>query len=525
MELSKVSFTRLLWKVKDTFPSQRMTTYRKQVGKALSGCLLLYVIISRLYAAYWGPLKKIPGPIRFKFISLNYLIKDNPPGTFWKYLLGLHDQYGTVIRVGPNMLSVSDKDMIKQVLVKEDMPKGDAYGRIEKFHQNLFDMTHKADHKQRRRVLAPAFSMKYLKSLEPFMSQTTEALLNRIDRDIEATMDESGYGTVDLWVLLQCLAIDIIGETAFGQTFHMLEQSNHFVPATIDSFTKAGTYIAVHPIQGPIQVALSSTHLVKNMLKLRRFMRGIIEERIHSGEPRNDILKILIDSQKARDAEDRLSLHAIANETILFLIAGSETTSNTIGFVMIRLLQEPAVFSRLRHDIDQVPLKEGQVIFEHEHLKNIPYLDAVINETMRLDSIAASSLDRKATEDTLLGGRVFVPKGTTVLLNLMHAQTNEAYWPQAKAFIPERWLDDNKEHIVSADPDAFYPFSLGSRNCIGRNFAMQEMRLAIATLIKHYDFQSMPEELLNAEDRRAFITLGIANNSFKAFVKRREHGM
>lgn len=75
------------------------------------------------------------------------------------------------------------------------------------------------------------------------MSQTTEALLDRIDQDIEATRGENSYGTVDLWILLQCLAIDIIGETAFGQSFHTLNQSNHFVPATIDSFTKAGTYV------------------------------------------------------------------------------------------------------------------------------------------------------------------------------------------------------------------------------------------------------------------------------------------
>lgn len=158
---------------------------------------------------------------------------------------------------------------------------------------------------------------------------------------------------------------------------------------------------------------MSGSHLIKDMLKLRRFMNHIIQQRIQSAEPRNDILKILIDSQKARDAEDRLSLRAIANETILFLIAGSETTSNTIGFTMIRLLEEPAVFARLRQEIDQVPLKEGQTVFEHDSLKRLPYLNAVIHETMRLDSIAASSLDRKATEDIVLAGRVFVPKGVS----------------------------------------------------------------------------------------------------------------
>lgn len=139
-------------------------------------------------------------------------------------------------------------------------------------------------------------------------------------------------------------------------------------------------------------------------------MRTIVEERIQSNETRNDILKILIDSQKARDNEDRLSIQAIANETVLFLIAGSETTSNTTGFAMIHLLEEPSILARLRQEIDQVPLEDGQ-IFKHEHLKHLPYLNAVIHETLRLDVIAAGSLDRKADQDTVLGGRLLVPQG------------------------------------------------------------------------------------------------------------------
>ncbi|ORY97309.1 cytochrome P450 [Syncephalastrum racemosum] len=509
--VSKQRLLELLKEIKDRLPSQ-VTTSPKGTGKTLAACLLAYFIFSKLYMAYLGPLKDIPGPIILKFISVGRIMKDDPPGTFWKQLLGLHDRYGTVVRIGPTGVSISDKDMLKQTLVKEDLPKGETYARLQRQNRNLFNMTSKAEHKQRRRVLAPAFSMKYLSSLEPFMHQTTEAMLRRIDQEIEATMDKDGYGTVDLWILLQCLAIDIIGETAFGQTFHMLENSDHFVPATIAS----------HPFLGPIRALFSFSSVLKDVFKLRLFMRTIVEDRIKSGEPRNDILKILIDSQKARDAEDRLPVQAIANETVLFLIAGSETTSNTTGFAMIHLLEEPAILARLREEIDQVPLEEGEIVFKHEHLKHLPYLNAVIHETLRLDVIAAGSLDRKAEQDTVLGGRLMVPKGTTVLLNIMHAQTNEAYWPQAHRYIPERWLDDAKEHMLSADPEAFYPFSLGSRNCIGRNFAMQEMRLAIATLIKYYDFKSIPQEHDHAKDRRAFITLGVAKNSFKAQIKRRQ---
>lgn len=85
----------------------------------------------------------------------------------------------------------------------------------------------------KRRVVSPAFSIKYLNSLEPFMDKTLQSFIQKIDKDIKATRNQDGYGNVDLWVLFQCLALDIIGETAFGETFHMIENNNHPVPGSI----------------------------------------------------------------------------------------------------------------------------------------------------------------------------------------------------------------------------------------------------------------------------------------------------
>lgn len=106
--------------------------------------------------------------------------------------------------------------------------------------------------------------MKYLGSLELFMDNTTEAFLKRINEDITKTADKDGYGTVDMWVLFQCLALDIIGETAckqekltvkqcmlichtlsiVGQSFDMLENSDHFVPKTITGSMKSAHYVS-----------------------------------------------------------------------------------------------------------------------------------------------------------------------------------------------------------------------------------------------------------------------------------------
>lgn len=144
-------------------------------------------------------------------------------------------------------------------------------------------------------------------------------------------------------------------------------------------------------------------------------MKKIIAERLAGGEKarRNDILQILIDTQQANDPEERLSDGSIAQETVLVLIAGSETTSNTTGFAFIELMKNPEMFAKLRQEIDAVEFEDGQKLFTHEQLKNLPYLNAVINETLRLDAISAGGLERMPDQDIVLDGRLFVPKGVS----------------------------------------------------------------------------------------------------------------
>lgn len=149
-------------------------------------------------------------------------------------------------------------------------------------------------------------------------------------------------------------------------------------------------------------------------------MKKLIVGRIESGEAgrRNDILQFLIDTQQ--NADESLTANAIAEETVLFLIAGSETTSNSTGFAIIQLIKNPHVFKKLRDEIDAVPVNDDQKFFTHAQIQKLPYLNAVINETLRMDSIAANGLQRRADRDMVLGGRLFIPKGVVILFPLSY---------------------------------------------------------------------------------------------------------
>ncbi|KAI9323898.1 cytochrome P450 [Dichotomocladium elegans] len=493
----------------------------RKLSQAAVVSLVAYAICSKLYSAFWGPLSAIPCPTKLKLFGLEVVGgSEDVFGLRWKTILEYHKRYGKVVRLGPRSIVISDKDMIRQVLQKDDLPKGSTYKNLQKLNgNNLFSTTDIELHKQRRRALSPAFSGKYIHSLEPFMAMMTKALLQRIDRDIADSRNSDGYGVVDIWRLLQYLAIDIIGETAFGRTFHMLEGEDHFIPRFIKKTLAA---FLCYPIRGTIVLIFNFRGLFTENFKLAQYMKGLIEERLDGGEAtrRNDILQILIDTQGAKEDNERLTSEAIVSEIVLFLVAGSDTTSNTIGFAIIELLKNPDTLATLRKEIDAIPMEKGQTLIQHDQLKNLPYLNAVINETLRLDTVAVGGLERYADRDIILGGRIFIPKGTAIRASIYHAHLNPEYWPEPNSFLPERWLEGSK---IPADTEAFFPFSIGSRNCIGKAFAQQEMRLSIANILRRYDLHAFPDDLAKSDSRTAFLTLGVKNNSFKVAIRRREN--
>ncbi|KAI9277181.1 cytochrome P450 [Phascolomyces articulosus] len=497
----------------------------KKAGASTLIIIAAYVVASKINTAYFGPLANIPGPKAFKFYDMTYSRDfSNPEGTSWRNFKEWQEQYGEVVRLGPSSICVSNKEMLRQVLLKDDLPKGPRYEEFNRISITLFSTTDKSFHKQRRRVLSPAFSVKYINGLEHFMLSTLTCFVNRIDRDIESTrllVNDNGFGQVDIWKVLAYLALDIIGETAFGETFNMLETNDHFVPHIIASNLKLSSLLGHRPYATMLKILFSFGSIWRANLRLREFMRQIVLRRLDGGEKarRNDILQILIDTQNAKEEQDRMSEEDIAKETVLFLIAGSDTTSNTTGFAVIELLNNPETFAKLRAEIDAIPMRPDQKLLEHEQLKKLPYLNAVINENLRLNPISADLIQRRADKDMLLNRDLFVPKNTVIYSNPYRTHLDPKYWPEPTKFIPERWLEGSD---IPADTDAFFPFSVGTRNCIGKGMAMMQMRLSLANLTKFYDFKAIPEEMEKSGERLSFITWTMESDSFKALMKRRE---
>lgn len=141
-------------------------------------------------------------------------------------------------------------------------------------------------------------------------------------------------------------------------------------------------------------------------------MTDVIHRRMNATSPRRDILQILIDANKSEKESERLDEGSIIGETMLFLFAGAETTSNSAAFALIALLRSPEKFEKLRDEVDTLEYNDNNH-FSYESLKNADYLNAVINETLRLRPVTAAGLERIADQDFILGAKYHVPKGVS----------------------------------------------------------------------------------------------------------------
>ncbi|XP_073816990.1 cytochrome P450 CYP12A2 [Musca autumnalis] len=174
------------------------------------------------------------------------------------------------------------------------------------------------------------------------------------------------------------------------------------------------------------------------------------------------------------------------------LMAGVDTTSSTFTGLLLCLAKNPEKQEKLREEVKRLlPQKDSE--FNESVFKNMPYLRACIKESLRVYPLTVGNARKQANDVVISGYRV--PKGTLVSMNSVPLLKDDAHYPRATEYLPERWLRPSKETEGSAEcphalkastPFNYLPFGFGSRSCIGRRIAEMEMELGIARLIRNF---------------------------------------
>lgn len=196
-------------------------------------------------------------------------------------------------------------------------------------------------------------------------------------------------------------------------------------------------------------------------------------------------------------------------------IAGVDTTASTIQLAMAELLHNPEKMMKTKKELQQC-LSKDQKLLKTKDISKLPYLQAIIKETLRLHP-AAPILFHKSEVETQTCGFT-VPKGTLILVNVWALGREPSVWPSANVFLPERFLDDGDDErkcIGSNNNDyGFIPFGVGRRMCPGAPFAHRVAHTVLALLLQHFDWK-LEEDGQNHEDMDMEEAFGVTLHKVK----------
>ncbi|XP_021848339.1 cytochrome P450 76AD1-like [Spinacia oleracea] len=209
-----------------------------------------------------------------------------------------------------------------------------------------------------------------------------------------------------------------------------------------------------------------------------------------SAKQTNDILDTLLNLHD----ENELSMGEINHLLVDIFNAGTDTTASTLEWAMTELVRNPRIMGRVQHEIEQALEKDCSSIQEAYILK-LPYLQAIIKETLRLHPPTVFLLPRKANIEVELHGFT-VPKNAQILVNLWAVGRDPKVWENPKVFIPDRFLECDID--VKGQNFELLPFGAGRRICPGLGLAYRMLNLILATLIHNYDWKL--EDGMNVND-------------------------
>ena len=486
--------------------------------------LLASLLIAHLISAYRRH-KDIPGPFLAKFTDLYrlYLV--------WRRdahdaHLNLHQQYGDLVRLGPNCISISKPGLIPSIYgIGKGYVKSDFYSVWQNVvnGQRVASMvftTHEAQHVAMKKPVAAAYSLSTLKEFEPLIDSTTAVFLSRLDELYAGTSKVCDLGT---W--LQYYAFDVIGELTFSKRLGFLEKGED-----IEGMTQI---VAKNFDRCSVLGQMPWLDLVtyKNPLYLKFFARGAVNPIIGFGQRRlqerlqdkddgteHDIdiadpalrEKVLNGALPSKpDFLSRfLTLHeeqpdVVTDSRLLAYLfmninAGSDTIGSTLRAVFYYLLKNPKSLEELVAELETAQ-KQGSLtgpLSTWSECQNLPYLNAVIKEAIRLNPALGLPLERIVPEGQplVIDGHE-LPAGTIVGINPWVLQRDtRIFGEDAESWNPSRWLSKDADQVKYMDQHIL-SFGAGKRTCLGRNIAMLELTKLVPALVLRYDMRlSDPEK-------------------------------
>ncbi|CRG87032.1 NADPH-ferrihemoprotein reductase [Talaromyces islandicus] len=434
-----------------------------------------------------------------------------------------HEKYGPIFQLiaGPGKiptLYVCSVELLNEICDETRFAKIPTRGPLFEVRNNLtHDGLFTASHGEENwgiahRVLMPVFNGITIKNMFDEMHDIASQLVLKWARFTSGTeIDVTGDFTR--------LTLDTLALTTMDTRFNSFysETPHPFISAMV-SFLIECDWRSRRPGFVNDYVFRKTTQKYReDVNKMREIGREVVYRRRNSTYRKKDLIDAMIHEADPKTGQ-KMTEESIIDNIATFLIAGHETTSGLLSFMLYQLMKNPDVMRKARVEVDSVL---GQGSMTPEMLSRLPYLTAVIRETLRLHPTAPafSVSPKQDTSDNtpiFIGRKQYeVGKKQPIVALLQEIHRDPAvYGDDADQFKPERMVD---EHFYNLPKGAYKPFGNGARACIGRALALQEATITMALLIQNFEFD-FADASYNLVIKK---TLTIKPTGFKAIARLR----
>lgn len=420
--------------------------------------------------------KDIPSPPGHWFWGHSKLIFNDPIN----YVKGVSLNYGPIgkIRLFNRIIYItSNVECAKQIFLTgtSDFEKGANYKRMSLLIGNGLIVSEGEFWKRQRRLAQPGFHREKLRGFFQIFIDSAQDISNKWNN---YKQDEIHLISSEM----SELTLRIIGITLFGiDLFKEAASIPPDVKELIRFLNKRNYAVPRYPMSWPLA---AHKEFYERKERIDKVVFKIIEERKNGITQGEDILQMFLDTEDLETGE-KMSSEQIRDEVMTMFLAGYETSSVALTWIWYVLSQNNDVHQKFVEELDRVI---GDNDVQPEHIMQLPYTRQIIEEALRMYP-PVFTLPRQTVKDVEMQGHK-LKKGALILTSVMGLHRNPAYWENPDQFDPERFAPHNQDKIVK---NAYIPFGIGQRICIGSQFAVLEMIAVLAVLGRKYKLRPRKE--------------------------------
>ncbi|THH32685.1 hypothetical protein EUX98_g1502 [Antrodiella citrinella] len=463
------------------------------------GLLVAWVIWTVIRTSkQWSPLSNVPGPKPASwFIGESCDLKRFFERHGWAFQKELIGNYGPVVKfsafLGSPMLYVYDSKALHHIVVKDQYIYEETSVFIN-FNSLVFGDSLLSSlgerHRRQRKILNPVFNANHMRYIVPTFYRITNQLRKALSNEVK-----DGQREIDVLSWMTRTALELVGQGGLGHSFDPLDRDwkNPFaeaVKALIPTVSPLFIWVRFLPLVSwlgtpafhrrvaemlplprlhrTIEIVDTLENKSKEILAQKRALLaqgdGALEQQVGEGK---DIMTVLLKENMHASGDEKMSDTEILGHMTALIFAAMETTSGALAHTLQVLSEHPDAQEKLRQEI--ITARGDQEQIDYDELMNLPYLEAVCRETLRMYS-PATQMTRVTTKDVIMPlstplrgkdgtmmSELLVPKGTGIVIGILAYNINPAIWgPDAHVWKPERWLEPLPETVTDAHAPGVY---------------------------------------------------------------------